>query len=137
MIHGLGCDIVRIQRLTPWCFSNSLLMRVFTSSEIALLPSFIREQNTEKVSSAHIHRASEQLAGMFSAKEAYKKAVSNGYGKTVYMKDIIIEKNANGSPRLRLERSAAKALVACCASYALVSISHEKEYAVATVMVGS
>lgn len=137
MIQGLGCDIVQIKRLTPWCFSLAMLMKVFTSSEIALLPKFVRLANSQRVSDTLLHRASEQLAGMFSAKEAYKKAVGTKCLTMVYMKDIVVEKNTNGAPRLRLECSAAEALVACSARNAFVSISHEKQYAMATVIISS
>ncbi len=135
MIRGLGCDIVQITRLTPWCFSKAMLMKVFTHAEIALLPSFVRLESEEPVSDMLLHRASEQLAGMFSAKEAYKKAVGTLYRNIVSMKDIIVEKNINGSPRLTLKRTAAEALLACSARDVFVSISHEKQYAIATVII--
>ncbi len=137
MIQGLGCDILRIERLRKWCFSPALLTRVFTSAEIALLPKFFGRVNTQSVSNAVLHRACEQLGGMFSAKEAYKKAVGTKYANIVYMKDIVVEKNTNGAPCLKLGGSAARALAACSAQYSLVSISHEKEYVIATVIIGS
>lgn len=135
MIKGLGCDIVQVKRLVSWCYSKELLMRVFTTSEINQLPKNLFIEGDFCPSKNIIKRASEQLAGMFGVKEAYKKAVGTHYGNVISMKDIIIEKNSYGAPRLRLERSAAKALVACSAQCAFVSIAHEKEYAIATVII--
>ena len=141
MMQGIGCDIVKIERLKKRVFSKAFLMRIFTASEIQLLPHAVVQAMQENsagydVPDTTIHRAGEQLAGMFSAKEAYKKAIGAKYTQTIYIKDIIIERSNTGAPRLRLERSAVKALRACSANHALVSISHEKEYAIAMVVIG-
>lgn len=161
-VMGLGCDIVRVSRFFSWIESRARIARFFTASEIALLnisfdsncdghSSNKPEKKSAKKSSdksatrapstslspERMQRAAEQLAGMFAAKESYKKAVGAHYAKTIMMKDIIIEKHANGAPRFRLERSAAKALAACSGTYALLSVSHEKEYAMAQTIIGA
>lgn len=149
-VVGLGCDIVRVSRFFSWIESHALVARFFTASEIALLNISFDSRAKEEaeknsgsgslsvsLSLERLQRAAEQLAGMFAAKESYKKAVGAHYEKTIMMKDIIIEKHANGAPRFRLERSAAKALAACCGTYALLSVSHEKEYAMAQTIIGA
>ncbi len=118
MILGLGTDIVKIMRLQRWQRNQNLLLRYFAKAEIDLL-------------SEIEHKALETLAGFFAAKEAFIKAVR----KKVILKDIVIEKEIQGAPRLRLERSAQKALVSCAATTTWVSIAHEKEFAIATVVI--
>ena len=118
MVLGLGVDIVKIVRLQKWQKNKNLLLRYFSRSEISLFSSIKQ-------------RALNTLAGFFAVKEAFIKAVR----KRVLLKDIIIEKEAQGAPRLRLERSAQKALISCAATTTWVSISHEKEFAMATVII--
>lgn len=117
MVSGLGTDIVKISRLKKWLSNKALLHRYFSKTELSAL-------------SSSQERALESLAGFFAAKEAFIKAVR----RTVLLKDIVLEKDSYGAPRLRLERSALKALRACPASNTLVSISHEQDYALATVL---
>ncbi len=117
MVVNVGIDLVKISRLKTWIQNQALLERYFLREEIdRVLPKK--------------HGSLESLAGIFAAKEAFIKAVR----KAVTLKDVVVEKDVQGAPRLRLERSASKAMSACVASHALLSISHEKEYAIATVL---
>lgn len=120
MLIGLGNDIVEVARFTHWLHNTALQNRYFTQSELQ-----------------YIHNVSDslaisRLAGMFAAKESFIKAVMT----PVKLTDLIIEKNKQGAPKFFLEGSALHALHACGGAYTLLSISHEKLYAIATVVIG-
>lgn len=120
MVLGLGCDIIQVARFQKWLIKDKLLRRYFTNQEL------------QYVSNVPKDLATQRLAGMFAAKEAFIKSVMHA----VKLTDIVIERNVQGAPRLRLERSALKALQQKGAVYSLVSISHERDYATATVVIG-
>lgn len=119
MVVGLGCDIVEVHRFHTWIENDVLLKRYFTSQELKYL-----EEIPE-------HLALQRVAGMFAAKESFIKAVN----ARVTLTDIIIEKNVNGSPKLRVERNAKKMLEQVGGSYTWVSIAHEKSFAIAVVVI--
>ncbi len=129
MLVGIGCDIVLIKRLDRWMRKKSLLERYFTRDEIKSLC-----HDTTYVANKRRYYSLQRLAGFFAAKEAYMKSVEN---TAIQLKDIVIELQANGSPRLRLERSAKKALIAKNGKHTLLSISHDEEYVVAMVVIGA
>ena len=120
MVLGLGCDIVQVSRFSKWVSKPALQKRYFTQGELQ----YIENQRSDV--------AMQRLAGMFSVKESFIKAVNI----PVRLVDIVIERNKDGAPRLRLERSALKIFKQRGATYSLVSISHEREYAMATVIIG-
>ena len=120
MLLGIGCDIIETQRLKKWLKNPSLLKRYFTHTEIAY---------TKNIP---VDIATQRLAGMFATKEAFIKSIRKG----IILTDIVIEREDTGAPRLRLERSALKAFKQIGAIYSFVSISHEKNYAMAMVVIG-
>ncbi len=107
MIYGVGTDIVKTDRISS--AKESFLHYAFTEKELA----------------AFKGRA-ESLAGNFAAKEAVGKALGtgiSGFG----LKDIEILRDERGKPYVMLHGGAA--VFSELKFY--VSISHEKEYAVA------
>lgn len=118
MVIGIGCDVVKTTRFKKWVTNKGLQRRYFTTQELLSL-----EGHSELF-------VMQRLAGMFSAKESFIKAVMQG----VKLSDIIVERNKNGAPRLRLERSALKAFIQTGAKCSFVSISHEKNYSIAMVV---
>lgn len=120
MVLGIGCDIVEVHRFEKWLDNIMLQKKYFTNIELDVIKNKTREL------------AMQQLAGMFAAKESFIKAVT----KKVVLTDLVIERDSMGAPRLRLERSALKASKQLGATYTKVSISHEKKYAVAMVVIG-
>jgi holo-[acyl-carrier protein] synthase len=122
-LHGLGTDIVAVARIAALAdrYGDRFLHRCFRPGELAVL--------RERVPAA----AYAALAARWAAKEAFIKALA-GHGAGVVYRDIEVVRRPDGAPELRLHGSAAAALATAGASAALVSLSHEREYAVATVV---
>jgi len=102
---GIGTDIVDIKRIRK-ALSNSFLQKVLSPYEIKLCSNFRSE------------RIIEFVAGRFAAKEAIIKALSDY--EIPKMANITISNNEYGKPIVKYKNY-----------NILVSISHEKEYAVA------
>ena len=121
MILGLGTDIVEIPRIAAVLerHGDQFMERVFTADET--------KQADGRIA---------YFAGRWAAKEAAAKALGCGIGEKCALTDIEVIDDANGAPRLS------------CTAPALddykvrklhwhVSISHEKNFAVATVILES
>jgi holo-[acyl-carrier protein] synthase len=120
MITGIGIDIVKTNRMEKWLENKELLERYFDKNEIAFVLS--RGKN-----------ASLSLAARFAAKEAFGKALGTGLcGFT--LKDIMIINTENGKPEVKLQGSAKKAFEKSGAQRVHVSLSHERENAIAMIV---
>ena len=111
-----GIDIVKIDRIEKMCNqyqSNWWIHYIGTEQEWQYS---IRKKNF-----------AESLAGFFAAKEAYIKAVSCQIKKPA-LRDIEILHSPEGRPYIQSNRSDLPS------NQLQVSISHEKEYAIAIVM---
>jgi holo-[acyl-carrier protein] synthase len=108
MIKGLGTDIVSIQRIAEAMKNERFVERVLAAAE-----------RSEPVSPA-------KLAGRWAAKEALAKAVSTNIG----WHDVEVHNDAEGCPNLVLNRPG----LVSSGDRLHLSISHEQEYAVATVI---
>ncbi|GAY74183.1 holo-ACP synthase [Lentilactobacillus kosonis] len=87
MIAGIGIDITEIERIKLAIEKNpNFLTRTLTTDEIAALANL-----SEK-------RKLEFIAGRFSAKESYSKAMGSGLGATVSLLDLTILNNELGKP---------------------------------------
>jgi holo-[acyl-carrier protein] synthase len=74
------------------------------------------------------------LAGLFAAKEAAMKALGTGWAAGIGFRQIEVERDAGGAPRLRLH-GAAEALARSRGVVAThLSITHDGESAVAVVV---
>ncbi len=124
-IAGIGIDLVRIERIkrTVEKWGDSFLNRVFTK----------KEQN---YSFSHV-LPYPHLAGRFGAKEAFLKAIGTGWGKGIRWTDIEVTRNQNGSPEIRVYGVLKKTLSKKGVKDILVSISHERDYAIAQVILVS
>ncbi len=118
MILRSGVDIVEINRMEQVnpAIRARFIKRVFTESEIAL---------------ARGSYAS--LAGRFAAKEAVSKALGTGIGY-VSWQDIEIRRGVTGEPQLVLHGRAKQVAEHLGLDTWSVSISHGREYAVATAV---
>jgi holo-[acyl-carrier protein] synthase len=119
MIRGIGIDIVKIDRLEHWLQSPGLIERFFHPDEYT----FAFSRGPEKIAA---------LAARFAAKEAFVKALGTAAG--IIFKDIALVRNPGEAPHFVLYGSAATAVKRIGVESAHVSISHEKEYAVAIVI---
>ena len=120
MIAGIGTDITEVGRFEKWVKNPEMLERFFNEKECGF--------------SGSIASQCQHYAARFAAKEAFSKAL--GTGITGFnLKEVYITKDSEGKPLLNIEGEALsimKERLGECNSY--VSLSHEKEYAVAFVV---
>lgn len=122
MICGIGTDISKVSRFEKWVNNPGLYLRYFNKSEIK--------------ESKSVHAQCEHLAARFAAKEAFSKAL--GTGIIFDLKDVYVTNDNLGKPILNVEGKAADILkdkFGNCKVH--VSLSHEKEYATAFVIIES
>jgi len=119
MITGVGIDIVRVNRMERWLVNSKLLQRYFHHDELEIV--FSRGKT-----------AAQSLAAKFAAKEAFGKALGTGLAN-IALKDIMIL-SGNGKPEIKLCGTAQKALEKSGADRMHVSLTHERENAVAMVV---
>ncbi|MBQ2601683.1 MAG: holo-ACP synthase [Treponema sp.] len=121
MIFGIGVDIIRISRFEKWIKNPDILKRFFNPAEMA---------------SGETEVLTQHYAARFAAKEAFSKALGTGvvgFG----LKDVYIQTYSNGKPELVVTGKALELMDGICGRGArvFVSLSHEKEYAVANVVI--
>jgi len=120
MITGIGVDIVQVNRIEHWLKNENLLKKYFGSEELSYTLSKGK-------------KAAESLAARFAAKEAFAKALGTGL-KNIALKDINVCVNENGKPDFKLFETAQKALEKSGAQKIHLSLSHEKDNAIAMVV---
>ncbi|MBA1434263.1 holo-ACP synthase [Bombilactobacillus bombi] len=107
MIQGLGIDITEINRVWQAAQRTAgFVARVLTPSEL------------EQFNHYQQQRQKEYLAGRFSAKESFTKALGTGIGK-VGFQDLSILNNPQGKPYIQQQ---------VFLGSVFVSISHTKDY---------
>ncbi|MDP2630432.1 MAG: holo-ACP synthase [Candidatus Uhrbacteria bacterium] len=109
---ALGMDIVAVKRFKGIKDNPLKLEKIFTENEIAYCLSKAVCQ--------------ESFAGHFAAKEATIKAFSS-FGKKLSLKHVEITHSSDGGPFVHIKDSPEYEI--------MVSIAHEKEYAVASALV--
>jgi holo-[acyl-carrier protein] synthase len=120
MITGIGIDIVHIKRMERWLVNTKLLQRFFHPDEITF-------------ALASGKNASQTLAARFAAKEAFGKALGTGLAD-MKLAEITVINNNNGKPELKLLGTAQQALEKSGAHRVHISLSHERENALAMVV---
>jgi holo-[acyl-carrier protein] synthase len=122
MIFGTGIDIVNIERIESLMarWGDLFLGRVFTEKEIVWC-----QQRT---------RPPECFAIRFAAKEAFLKAIGLGLRHGIYWTDIEVENDRLGKPLVSLHRKAKEVLETRGIHKALLTLSHDRPYAVAHVI---
>ena len=120
MIAGIGTDITEVGRFEKWVKNPEMLERFFNEKECGF--------------SGSIASQCQHYAARFAAKEAFSKAL--GTGITGFnLKEVYITKDSEGKPLLNIEGAALsimKERLGECNVF--ISLSHEKEYAVAFVV---
>ena len=111
-IVGLGTDIVEVQRIADFAKKPGALERIFSAEEIA----YCRARKN----------CFEHLAVRFAAKEAVYKALPFG---EVAFKKITVHNGPDGEPRIHIDDER------CAGLRVFISLSHTKNYAVATAVV--
>ena len=126
MIYGNGIDIIDINRIRKviFKFGNRFKKRCFSISEI--------ERSEKRLNSV------ESYAKRYAAKEACAKALGTGLARGVFWKDIEIKNNQHGKPFIKLHGKANeiyKNMNKTSNTQIEVSLSDEKEYAIANVTI--
>ena len=121
MIYGIGSDIAEVKRFEKWVKNPQLIDRFFNEREVS--------------KGKNIFAMCQHLAVRFAAKEAFSKALGTGLSG-FELKDVYITKDENGKPFLNFQKSAINLLKERCGECRVhVSLSHEKEYALAFVVI--
>ena len=122
MIRGIGVDIVKVERIEKaverWGYR--FLKRIFTPAEI---------ERCQKRA-----RPAQCLALRFAAKEAFAKALGLGMRKGLRWRDIEVVHDNFGKPDLLLHNQAQRLLEDVEASRTWLSLSDERESALAVVV---
>lgn len=123
MIFGIGCDIADVSRFEKWVADSNMYGRFFNPNEF---PS----------DSMRLQRKCEHLASRFAAKEAFSKALGTGV-RDFSLDEVWVRNTELGKPELVVEGKALEILEKICGKDACVhvSLSHEKKYAVACVII--
>lgn len=120
MIFGIGTDITEVKRFEKWVKDESMINRFFNEQE--------------QMKSGTLSARCQHYAARFAAKEAFSKAL--GTGLVFDLKDVYIQKNQDGKPSLQVINSARNVMTDKCGNCNIhVSLSHEKEYATAFVVI--
>ena len=123
MIFGIGTDIVDVSRMKKWVDSGALIERFFNILECKDFKS--------------VSKACEYYANRFAAKEAFSKALGTGLSG-FDLKDVFVLNDENGRPFVVLENSAEKIFKKMCGNSKIhISLSNEKQFAVAYVIIES
>jgi holo-[acyl-carrier protein] synthase len=121
MILGIGFDMVEVERMQSWAAKRELAARFFHEQEI----SDMELQDKLKAQS---------LAARFAAKEAFGKALGTGV-VGFEMKDLRVISGRHGKPELIVRGKAREMLEAHGGGKVFLSLSHEKTYAGAVVVI--
>jgi len=120
MIYGIGIDLVKIERVksvvNKW--GQKFLEKVFTGNEIA----YCYERKEPYLS----------LSVRFAAKEAFIKAI----GSEIFLPLTAIEitNNKSGVPSIRIKGEIKKFFKKNKLKHCHLSLSHEKEFGIACVV---
>jgi len=119
MTIAIGTDLVEIQRIIEAVErqGDKFVQRILTDSELA-------DYRARDQSAAF-------LAKRFAAKEAISKALGTGIGRGVSFQHMVISNNQTGAPQVRLLNGAAEALKSLGGTRVLLSLSDEKQFALA------
>ena len=114
----VGVDIIEIDRISATLarFGDRFLQRIYTDAE-----------------AAYCRGRAPQLAARFAAKEAAMKALGTGT-RGVGWRDVEVTRKRSGEPGIALHGRAAARAEALGIDRLAVSLSHSRQYAVASVV---
>lgn len=117
-MHTVGVDIIEISRITQTVkrWGDRFLRRTYTEGELA-----------------YCRGRPPQLAARFAAKEAVMKALGTGI-RGVGWRDVEVVRARSGAPSIKLHGRGAKVAKRLALSQVALSLSHSREYAVASVV---
>jgi holo-[acyl-carrier protein] synthase len=119
MIFGVGTDIVEIARiaraLDRW--QERFAAKILSDDEINFFGNRVLNPGL--------------IARQFAAKEAVSKALQTGMRKGVHFRNIVVLRASTGAPQVTLTDSAQLLAYGQCIEKIHLSISDEKDYAIA------
>lgn len=123
MILGTGTDLMEISRVRRSIerFGDRFLHRVYTAQEIA----YCRRK---------VHNAAESFAARFSAKEAAAKALGTGIARGVSWTEIEVRRSPGQRPTVHFSGRAAECAETMGVRRSHLSLSHSRDFAIATVI---
>jgi holo-[acyl-carrier protein] synthase len=123
MIRGVGIDLVSVARfgqaLKRW--GPRLQQRLFTEDELRYCEGRVDVEQC--------------LAGCFSAKEAFLKAMGTGLAKGIKWRDIQVIRKRGGPPSVSLQGEALRRFNEMGLRAIWLSISHDGGFCVAAVVI--
>ena len=122
MIYGVGTDLVNIDRVKKILSKNrdGFVKRVLSKYEQALF-----KNKSDRAA---------YCAKRFAAKEAFAKALGTGIGRVVGFQDLTVRNNENGKPHFIPSEKLRQYLVEKNIKQAHLSISDERQNAIAFVV---
>jgi len=122
-IYGIGVDIVEIDRMTSSLekLGDRFAKKILYAKEFEIYQS-------------HKQKA-RYLSKRFAAKEAFAKAMGTGIVEGVTLPRIEVVNDAQGKPEIKLHDATAKLFEELQLNNIFLSISDEKHYAVAQVII--
>lgn len=115
---GIGLDIIELDRIRRIIERQpGFIKRILTIGEI------------EKFMTLSMERKVEFLAGRFSVKEAFSKALGTGIGKEIGFLDIEVLNDERGKPFIKVLKEIKEPFTIH------VTITHTRQYAAAQVII--
>jgi holo-[acyl-carrier protein] synthase len=126
VVIGIGADLVAVDRFAASVerWGDRILGRVFTEAERG---ECLGHQPL-------LEHAAPRLAARFAAKEAAFKALGTGWGQGVTWRDVEVMGGGSVGPTLRLSGRAAEVAREQRVRRTLLSLSHERGFALAFVV---
>mgnify|MGYP000128082419 CR=1 FL=1 len=121
MILGIGIDVVHVYRMRRWEKVPGLFQRFFNEQEL-------------NAALAKGEGGILSLAARFAAKEAFGKALGTGL-HGLSLRELSVLNDSLGKPRIYLEGKAREALERSGGKRVYVSLSHERDNALAVVVI--
>ena len=122
MIFGIGTDIVDVERIRKLGSLEKFAYKILSLNELEVFKSQIDEKKVTF------------LAKQFAAKEAVSKALGTGIGKDIRFNQIEILRNSDGKPYLNHDGMITTIFNDLGITKAHVSLSDEKKYVLAFVV---
>ena len=123
-LHGIGTDIVDVNRIKKSIKNKIFLSRLFSKEEI--------------FKCSKLNNSSNCYAKRFAAKEAFVKALGTGIANGINFNEIIVLNEKNGKPFIKIIGKTKKIVnkkLKKSKSKISLSLSDEKKYAVAFVTI--
>ena len=123
-IIGNGVDIVENKRIKNSLKNRNFINRIFTKNEIS--------------KSKKLNNKTNYYAKRFAAKEAFVKALGEGFRNNINFNDIDITNDKKGKPLIKISKNVKKILKRKfkLSKYKIfLSLSDEKKYSIAYVII--